>query len=155
MARHARSVPAGPDSVRLRCRHCDLEWNQPRRRGQVPRYCSDACKQAAYRSRTDPAQARDRRRAAEAEATRRARLHNYRILAASLDSRNRLDIETAIDLVFDMAEVFDPDADVSLKTAYRRASRNWHPDLPDGNMQAFQLLQHAREIILLAEDFDI
>jgi hypothetical protein len=53
------------------CEHCGREFSQPDDPGRKRRFCSDACKQAAYRRRKR--QAEQARWRAEEEATRRAR----------------------------------------------------------------------------------
>jgi Protein of unknown function (DUF2786) len=57
--------------IRCRCEHCGSIFEQPDDPGRKRRFCSAACKQAAYRARKR-AQEQARRRAEE-EAARRAR----------------------------------------------------------------------------------
>jgi hypothetical protein len=53
------------------CEHCGREFSQPDDPGRKRRFCSDACKQAAYRARKRHAD--QARRRAEEETARRAR----------------------------------------------------------------------------------
>jgi Protein of unknown function (DUF2786) len=57
--------------IRCRCEHCGRGFEQPDDPGRKRRFCSAACKQAAYRQRKRREQ--QARRRAEEEAARRAR----------------------------------------------------------------------------------
>jgi hypothetical protein len=58
-------------SIRTACAHCGTTFEQPDDPGRKRRFCSAACKQAAYRARKRREQ--QARRRAEEEAARRAR----------------------------------------------------------------------------------
>jgi hypothetical protein len=58
-------------SIRTACAHCGTTFEQPDDPGRKRRFCSAACKQAAYRARKRREQ--QSRRRAEEEAARRAR----------------------------------------------------------------------------------
>src|SRR6266545_727676 len=57
--------------IRTACAHCGSRFEQPDDPGRKRRFCSAACKQAAYRARKRREQ--EARRRAEEEAARRAR----------------------------------------------------------------------------------
>jgi len=52
MARHNRKVEPDKYSFsfrKIKCQHCGETFEDNRVRGRRPKYCSDACKQKAYR----------------------------------------------------------------------------------------------------------
>ncbi|TDT93298.1 DnaJ-like protein [Streptomyces sp. 846.5] len=65
VARNVREKPRA--SERLWCEMCSHSWTRPVQGGKRPRYCSDACKQRAYRQRVK-AERETEREAAEREA---------------------------------------------------------------------------------------
>jgi len=42
-----------PSEKYLNCKNCNIEIIQPTGKGREKKYCSDACKQSAYRKRTN------------------------------------------------------------------------------------------------------
>jgi hypothetical protein len=62
--------------IRCRCEYCGSSFEQPDDPGRKRRFCSAACKQAAYRARKRAQQ--QARRRAEEEAARRARQEQAR-----------------------------------------------------------------------------
>jgi hypothetical protein len=51
MARHGWQGETGESTQSFVCAQCGTRWRRPAQGGRAPRYCSDACKQHAYRSR--------------------------------------------------------------------------------------------------------
>ncbi|MGH3379419.1 MAG: AAA family ATPase [Actinoallomurus sp.] len=51
MARVEVSDPSGPQLLRCEFKPCSRVWRRAERRGTVPKYCSDQCKQANHRAR--------------------------------------------------------------------------------------------------------
>jgi hypothetical protein len=51
MARHGWQGETGESTQSFACEQCGTRWRRPTQGGRAPRYCSDACKQHAYRSR--------------------------------------------------------------------------------------------------------
>jgi hypothetical protein len=58
VARRGWQGETGESTETLRCAECGQRWRRPAQGGRRPRYCSDACKQHAYRSRQAAARAR-------------------------------------------------------------------------------------------------
>ena len=139
-ARHVRSVPAqqGVAVQRVECERCGLSWNRPRRPGRVPRYCSDACKQAAWRDRVGPEEYNRRRRRAAAELARRRDLV-WRYHA-------EFDAITAVSPLPASIPVWNPVPPAKL---YKAAALKWHPDTREGDHKIFQLLQQAYRLAKL------
>jgi hypothetical protein len=44
-------------AMMITCERCGTEFERAKRRGPIPKYCSDACKAAKHRQRTSPATA--------------------------------------------------------------------------------------------------
>ncbi|MGW4345280.1 hypothetical protein ACWEL8_09410 [Streptomyces sp. NPDC004690] len=135
----------GVDVQRLECAQCGLGWNRPRQPGRVPRFCSDACKQANWRDRVGRQEYNRRRREAEA---RRARASLIRIYHAEFDrisASSPLPLSRALPLLRELAGVAAWDT-APVSRLYRTAALSWHPDKPDGDHKVFQLLQEAHRM---------
>ncbi|MFC0843577.1 hypothetical protein ACFH04_07515 [Streptomyces noboritoensis] len=149
MARAERSVPGmQPRVQRLVCGWCEMQWNRPRRRGPAPRWCSDACKQAAWRSRVGPEELSVRRRRAETERAKALQLTWYRAVFRSISPLHPLPTATAQSLLVELAG-HAPDSTAGAKLLYRKAATRWHPDLTHGDEEVFKLLEHVYQTVQL------
>jgi hypothetical protein len=176
MARYARADPSsGVRTEELRCGLCGLTWGRVVMPGREPRWCSDRCKQRAYR---DPDAAA---RGWEAERRRRERMRG-RTGAEPGDGEHRRDrsgwagdsaggsreqwakagsrwrppprgtqmsVDQARVLVFQLAGLVD-NGTTTVKSAYRAAARRVHPDV-GGQVEAFQRLEQAMTVLAAAE----
>ncbi|BET45056.1 hypothetical protein RGQ21_00380 [Kitasatospora aureofaciens] len=144
MARRVRSVRAGQGTAaeRFECSQCGLAWTRPRQRGRVPQYCSDACKQAHWRSRLGSEEYNRRRREARAGNPRAAQVRKFRAVADGITGLSPLAPGRAMALLRELAGADTGDSS-SPSRLYRSAATAWHPDLPDGDEKVFQLLQQA------------
>lgn len=133
---------------RLVCGWCEMRWNRPRRRGPTPRWCSDACKQAAWRTRVGAEQFAERRRRAEAERVRRLRVAGLHALYRAIDALHPLPTAQARSLLPELAGA-ERHSTTGPKALYRAAAARWHPDLQDGDEEVFKLLQEAYRIVKL------
>jgi len=149
MTRQVRtSVPADDSTQPLSCGLCGLGWNRPRKPGRVPRYCSDRCKQAAWRQRVGPEEYRRRERASEQRRRRAWTLAMYHREFAAVTAKNPLKTSRVMPLLRELAGAtpWDPRPAVRL---YKTAALQWHPDTPDGDHHVFQLLNEAHRIAKL------
>jgi hypothetical protein len=144
MARQVRSVRArqGTEVQRLECAQCGLGWNRPRQPGRVPRFCSDACKQANWRDRVGREEYNRRRKEAEARRARAALIRLYHAEFARVTAKTPLPFNRVLPILRELAGVapWDPAPPSRL---YRAAAVAWHPDKPHGDHVVFQLLQEA------------
>ncbi|MET8816468.1 J domain-containing protein [Streptomyces sp. NPDC004549] len=150
MARQVRSVQVrqGTEFQRLECAQCGLGWNRPRQPGRVPRFCSDACKQANWRDRLGREEYNRRRREAEA---RQARAWQIRIYHAEFDcitARTPLPFNRVLPILRELAGAAPSDP-APPSRLYRAAAVAWHPDKPGGDHKVFQLLQEAYRLAKL------
>ncbi len=119
------------------------------REGHFKQFCSDACKQRAYRERR---RQEAEQRVWEEQARRRRQEQSYQDQWQEQQRAGRgrhgrtawTSAAEARELVFRLAELRD-DGIVTLKRAYRVAARLWHPDVstrPDA-AATFKLLGEA------------
>lgn len=145
MARRVRSVRSDGDAVvqHLVCAQCELEWNRVPRPGRVPRFCSDACKQAHWRA----AQGSNfhRRQAESRRRTRRARLvEDHRRLWEEIQKDGKtLSAQEAWSTLRRLAGANSGD----VKTLHRAAAAAWHPDKAGGDETVFLVVQEARRVL--------
>ncbi|MFE4398676.1 hypothetical protein ACFRPV_33085 [Kitasatospora sp. NPDC056808] len=130
----------------LTCTWCEREWNRPSKRGPTPKWCSDSCRQAAWRHRVGPEVLAKRRRRAEAEQARRWEIERYHAIFKSIGVRGPLATDTARSLLCELAAA-DPHTRRSARALYRTAAARWHPNLQGGDEQVFKLLQEAYRIV--------
>uniref|UniRef100_UPI003F495A58 J domain-containing protein n=1 Tax=Amycolatopsis sp. CA-096443 TaxID=3239919 RepID=UPI003F495A58 len=116
------------------------------RRGPRPRWCSEACKQAAYRERHRERIAAARREA-YATARQRARVAWFHQRFHQIGSDRSLGVNAALELMWELAGR-DDSTRLTPKQAYRRASRRWHPDVPEGDETVFKLLQAVYRVLV-------
>lgn len=136
MARQVRSVRAreGVTVQRIECAWCGLVWNRLPTRGQVPRFCSAACRQANWLARS-----RQKRAGQLPREEQVARFHDE---FDRITKNTPLASERVLPLLYELAGV-DPSQDLSVTRLYRTAAASWHPDRRGGDYKVFQLLQEA------------
>ncbi|WP_331725860.1 J domain-containing protein [Streptomyces sp. NBC_00470] len=141
-----RSVPAqrGRRTERIECERCGLAWNRLVAAGQRPKFCSDACKQAAWRERVGAAELSRRRRAAEEARRQRQLIEGYQEELAQLSALMPLSRWRALELLYELAGDTGSIRD-SPARLYKTAALSWHPDR-GGDHQVFQLLQEAYRV---------
>lgn len=137
MAREERSVRAreGVSVQRCECAWCGLAWNRLPKPGPVPRFCSDACKQANWR---DGKRGRDVR-------GQRVRVRSVAYFHAELEritAATPLPWERAVPLLRELAGAVEAD-ETPIARLYKSAATTWHPDRPNGDHRVFQLLQEV------------
>ncbi|MGW1278862.1 hypothetical protein ACWD4V_18165 [Streptomyces tsukubensis] len=140
VARHARSVPPdkGIPVDRIECQHCKMVWHRPSGAGRPPHFCSDACKQAAWRLRAqlklrDLANSRLRNTSEDIE--------RFHAELAAITLRTPLRETRILPLLRELAGA--PLADRrTAQQLYKAAVLRWHPDT-GGDTATFQLLQAA------------
>ncbi|WP_329431116.1 J domain-containing protein (plasmid) [Streptosporangium sp. NBC_01495] len=115
---------------------------QAPRAGRRPRFCSDACKQAAWRDRLGTEEYNRRRREADELERRRHLVRGYHAELAAITARTPLPVARVLPLLRELAGAspFDERPAVRL---YMKAALRWHPDKPTGDKKVFQLLQEA------------
>ncbi|MER8073171.1 J domain-containing protein [Streptomyces sp. NPDC094034] len=146
MARQVRSVreQEGVAVQRLECAQCELSWNRPRKPGPVPRFCSDACKQANWRDRVGKQEYNRRRRESTERRARASQIRSYHAEFDRITAATPLPAGRAFPLLHELAGTIRSASDpASLVRLYRTASVAWHPDKPGGDHKVFQLLQEA------------
>ncbi|WP_086822697.1 hypothetical protein [Allokutzneria sp. NRRL B-24872] len=129
--------------TRVACAWCGLERNRVVQSGMPIWWCSDACKQASRRGSASLSEVgqraelgRDRRRRERLE-----RLH------AIFDRITPMTPLSYVDARMLMAELSgDKLWFLHPRTAYRAASRQWHPDI-GGDAKVFRLLQAVTETV--------
>ncbi len=138
MARRERSVPTGEDAPvqRLECRHCGMSWNRPPKPGRLPRFCSDACKQASWRR-----QARDQHAERASARPRQGQRERFHAELAALSSKKPLPTPRILPLLRELAQTTASD-ERTAQQLYKAAVRKWHPDA-GGDAGTFTLLQLA------------
>ena len=158
MARNVRTANSRPVMERLRCAGCGFSWTRPRQGGRRPEWCSDACKQRAYRQREAERREEARRQAEwqeQWEARERARDEEERRRRASSGSssgfsarRSTMTAAEARRIVFDVAEMADDGTADALRRAWRRAVRRVHPDHnPHRDGEDFKRLERAYDLL--------
>jgi hypothetical protein len=150
VARQVRSVRAGQgvDVQRLECAQCGLGWNRPRQPGRIPRFCSDACKQANWRERVGREEYNRRRRTAQARQARARQIRRYHTEFDRITTVTPLPLGRALPLLRELAGVAPWDQTPPSRL-YKAAAVTWHPDKPEGDHKVFQLLQEAYRLSTL------
>jgi len=140
MARYGWQGETGEFERLHRCGYekCENTWRRPYQGGRAPRYCSDACKQAAYRLRTRLRAEAAERLNAEYERLReetaerlKAQREQQRVKATPSHSVKSMTHDQAWSLIFREAGWDADDGAHTVKAAYRRAARLLHPDVAD------------------------
>jgi hypothetical protein len=136
VAAQVRSVRAREGVVveRIECAWCGLVWNRRPTRGQVPRFCSAACRQANWLDGL--------RQKRAAPLTRKEQVILFHNEFEQINKNTPLKPERVVPLLYGLAGA-DPSENLPVSRLYRTAAASWHPDRPGGDYKVFQLLQEA------------
>lgn len=147
MPQQVRSVRAqkGVTVQRVTCAQCELSWNRPKQGGQVPRFCSDACRTASWRERVGSSELNRRRSQARARVTHEQLVRCYHEEFDMVSKETPLAPQRALVLLYELASC-PPRRGTDLKDLYRKAAAVWHPDKAEGDVKVFKLLELAYRV---------
>ncbi|MGF1426144.1 hypothetical protein [Kitasatospora sp. LaBMicrA B282] len=91
----------------------------------------------------------ERRRQAEAARLHHALVQRYRLLYQAIDPTHPLSLATALALLPELAGA-EAGGRGSANELYETAAATWHPDLPGGDGQVFELLREAYRVVTCA-----
>jgi hypothetical protein len=159
VARYAASHPAGARTERLRCGMCGHWWARAVQGGREPRWCSDRCKQRAYRDRDTAAAAwaserarRDRvrgRAEPQADGWDEAEWESWwrRATAPPPAGPQYMTAGQARAELLRLAGVAGVAVEgLSLRKVYRLTAKRLHPDA-EGDPEVFKLLSVVKHIL--------
>lgn len=128
---------------------CGYSWRRPVQGGRRPRWCGDACKQRAYRDRLRSSAWSSAAAGGDAWSWWEDLLGGgggTGWAGTPFGSWSSQDTAAARATVYRLAGLAD-DGAVALKRAYRRAARRTHPDVADGDLEDFKVLEAAVDLL--------